>query len=131
MARERHEYDDIPGTYVFDAERSRQGYGINMFCMSLMKDENRRTFKADEARYLDRFPLTQEQRDAIQEWRDYRIADLSPDCRVNREEIFGPVATAAPRWVLPSPPEYLTRPPFNCSGVLVMMLITPDSASAP
>ena len=33
MARERHEYDDIPGTYVFDAERSRQGYGINMFCM--------------------------------------------------------------------------------------------------
>ena len=38
MAREKqHDYDDIPGTYVFDAERSRQGFGINMFCMSLMK----------------------------------------------------------------------------------------------
>jgi hypothetical protein len=50
MARkEQHDYDDIPGTYVFDAERSRQGFGINMFCMSLMKDENRKAFKANEA----------------------------------------------------------------------------------
>jgi protocatechuate 4,5-dioxygenase alpha chain len=32
----------MPGTFVFNAERSRQGYGINMFCMSLMKDENRK-----------------------------------------------------------------------------------------
>jgi protocatechuate 4,5-dioxygenase, alpha chain len=60
-----HDYDDIPGTFVFDAERSRQGYGINMFCMSLMKDENRKAFKADEAAYLNRFPMTQEQREAI------------------------------------------------------------------
>ena len=55
MAREQHEYDDIPGTFVFDAERSRQGYGINMFCMSLMKDENRKAFKANEAEYLKKF----------------------------------------------------------------------------
>jgi len=47
MAREQHDYDDIPGTFVFDAERSRQGLGINMFCMSLMQDENRKAFKAD------------------------------------------------------------------------------------
>ena len=52
MAREQHDYDDIPGTFVFDAERSRQGYGINMFCMSLMKDENRKAFKANEAEYV-------------------------------------------------------------------------------
>ena len=65
MVRTHHEYDDIPGTFVFDAERAKDGYHLNMFCMSLMKDENRRAFKADEARYLDRFPLTQEQRDAI------------------------------------------------------------------
>ena len=49
------EYDDIPGTFVFDAERSRQGYHLNMFCMSLMKAENRKAFKADEAEYLKRF----------------------------------------------------------------------------
>jgi hypothetical protein len=36
----QQEYDDIPGTFVFDAaERSRQGYGINMFCMSLLQKE--------------------------------------------------------------------------------------------
>ena len=76
MARTHHDYDDIPGTFVFDAERSRQGYGINMFCMSLMKEENRRAFKADEAEYLKKFQLTDEQRDAILK-RDYnRMLEL-------------------------------------------------------
>jgi protocatechuate 4,5-dioxygenase alpha chain len=76
MAREAHDYDDIPGTFVFDAERSRQGYGINMFCMSLMKDENRRAFKADEAAYLKKFKLTPDQTDAILK-RDYnRMLEL-------------------------------------------------------
>ena len=55
MTRAQHDYDDIPGTFVFDAERSRQGYGINMFCMSLMKDANRKAFKANEAEYLENF----------------------------------------------------------------------------
>ena len=58
-------YEDIPGTQVFDAKRSRQGYWLNMFCMSLMKDENRKAFKANEAKYLDQFPMSQEQRQAI------------------------------------------------------------------
>ena len=76
MARAPHDYDDIPGTFVFDAERSRQGYGINMFCMSLMKEENRKVFKADEAEYLKRFPLTAEQTDAVLK-RDYnRMLEL-------------------------------------------------------
>ena len=65
MAPAQHDYDDIPGTFVFDAERSRQGYGINMFCMSLMKDENRKAFKANEAEYLKKYPLTPEQTAAI------------------------------------------------------------------
>jgi protocatechuate 4,5-dioxygenase alpha chain len=59
------EYDDIPGTTVFDAERSRQGYHLNMFCMSLMKAENRAAFKADEAAYLQRFPMTEAQRQVV------------------------------------------------------------------
>ena len=76
MARERHDYDDIPGTFVFDAERSRQGYGINMFCMSLMKDENRKAFKANEAEYLKKFNLTPDQTNAILK-RDYnRMLEL-------------------------------------------------------
>jgi protocatechuate 4,5-dioxygenase alpha chain len=76
MAREQHDYDDIPGTFVFDAERSREGFGINMFCMSLMKDENRKAFKANEAEYLKKFRLTPEQTDAVLK-RDYnRMLEL-------------------------------------------------------
>jgi protocatechuate 4,5-dioxygenase alpha chain len=71
-----HDYDDIPGTFVFDAEKSRQGYGINMFCMSLMKEPNRKAFKADEASYLKRFPLSPAQTEAILR-RDYnRMLEL-------------------------------------------------------
>jgi protocatechuate 4,5-dioxygenase alpha chain len=76
MARKEQEYDDIPGTYVFDAERSRQGYGINMFCMSLMKDANRKAFKANEPEYLKTFKLTPAQTEAILK-RDYnRMLEL-------------------------------------------------------
>jgi protocatechuate 4,5-dioxygenase, alpha chain len=60
-----NDYNDIPGTTVFDAQRSRQGYWLNQFCMSLMKAENREAFKADEAGYLDRFPVTAEQKQAV------------------------------------------------------------------
>lgn len=59
------DYDDIPGTTVFDARRSRAGYHLNMFCMSLMKAENREAFKADEAAYLKRFPMTDAQAAAV------------------------------------------------------------------
>src|SRR5438876_6839973 len=76
MARAQHDYDDIPGTFVFDAERSRQGYGINMFCMSLMKDENRKAFKANEADYLKKFPLTPEQTQAILKREYNRMLEL-------------------------------------------------------
>ena len=60
-----NEYDDIPGTTVFDAQRARQGYHLNMFCMSLMKAGNRTEFKANEGAYLDRFPMTGEQKQAV------------------------------------------------------------------
>jgi protocatechuate 4,5-dioxygenase alpha chain len=70
------DYDDIPGTYVFDADRSREGYHLNMFCMSLMKAENRKAFKADEAKYLDQFPLTPAQREAILKRQYNRMLEL-------------------------------------------------------
>lgn len=76
MARTQQDYDDIPGTFVFDAERSREGFGINMFCMSLMKDDNRKAFKANEAEYLKKFRLTPEQTEAVLK-RDYnRMLEL-------------------------------------------------------
>lgn len=58
-------YLDVPGTTIFDAEQSRLGYWLNQFCMSLMKAENRARFKADERAYLDEWPMTEEQKQAV------------------------------------------------------------------
>ncbi len=56
------DYEDIPGTYVFDADRSREGYHLNQFCISLRLQKNRDAFNADEEAYLDKYPMTAEQR---------------------------------------------------------------------
>jgi protocatechuate 4,5-dioxygenase alpha chain len=61
------DYESIPGTYVYDAERGRIGYALNMFCMSLNKAQNRKSFKDNEAAYLDGFALTPEQRRTVLE----------------------------------------------------------------
>jgi protocatechuate 4,5-dioxygenase, alpha chain len=60
-------YLDVPGTTIFDAEQSRKGYWLNQFCMSLMKAENRARFKANERAYLDEWPMTEEQKQAVLE----------------------------------------------------------------
>jgi protocatechuate 4,5-dioxygenase alpha chain len=58
-------YMDIPGTTVFDADRSRQGYWLNQFCMSLMQADNRDRFKRDERAYLDEWQMTEAQKQAV------------------------------------------------------------------
>ena len=62
---ETHDYDDIPGTTVFDAARSRVGYPLNKFLYSLMKSENRAAFLADESSYLDQFHMLPQQKTAV------------------------------------------------------------------
>jgi protocatechuate 4,5-dioxygenase alpha chain len=63
-------YADIPGTIIFDADMARIGFHINQFALSLMKAENRERFKADERAYLDEWPMTEAQKEAVLE-RDY------------------------------------------------------------
>lgn len=80
MKQDIHEYlaefDDIPGTRVFTAARARQGYWMNQFAMSLMKAENRERFKADERAYIDEWPMSEDQKQALLD-RDYnRCLDL-------------------------------------------------------
>jgi protocatechuate 4,5-dioxygenase alpha chain len=65
MAKQQEAYEDIPGTWVFDAQRARQGYHLNQFLYSLMKAENRKEFLADERKYLLKFPMTEAQREAV------------------------------------------------------------------
>jgi len=58
-------YQNIPGTTIFDAEQSRKGYHLNQFCMSLMKAENRERFKANQRAYLDEWPMSEDQKQAV------------------------------------------------------------------
>jgi protocatechuate 4,5-dioxygenase alpha chain len=80
MKQDIHEYlaelEDIPGTRVFTAARARQGYHLNQFAMSLMNDDNRKRWKVDERAYLDEWPMSNDQKEAILS-RDYnRCLDL-------------------------------------------------------
>ncbi|WP_323037759.1 protocatechuate 4,5-dioxygenase subunit alpha [Pararhodobacter sp.] len=59
------DYEDIPGTFVFDADRSREGYHLNQFCISLRLQKNRDAFNANQEAYLDSYPMTPEQRAAV------------------------------------------------------------------
>lgn len=59
------EFEDIPGTLIFNTYRSRQGFNLNQFCMSLMKADNRARFKADQRAYLDEWPMTEDQKQAV------------------------------------------------------------------
>ncbi|WP_323017306.1 protocatechuate 4,5-dioxygenase subunit alpha [Castellaniella sp.] len=58
-------YTDIPGTTIFDADQSRLGYHLNQFCMSLMKADNRARFLADERAYVDEWPMSEDQKQAV------------------------------------------------------------------
>jgi protocatechuate 4,5-dioxygenase alpha chain len=58
-------YKDVPGTILFDSEMARKGYHLNQFAMSLMKDENRKRFLADQRTYLDEWPMSESQKQAV------------------------------------------------------------------
>ena len=64
------QFSDIPGTTLFTTLSSRRAYQLHKFCQSLMKARNRAEFKADEAAYLERFPMSAEQRQAVRD-RDF------------------------------------------------------------
>jgi protocatechuate 4,5-dioxygenase, alpha chain len=59
------ELNDIPGTTVFNARRSRQAYHLHKFCMSLMDAARREEFRKNERAYLDRFRMSEEQKQAV------------------------------------------------------------------
>jgi protocatechuate 4,5-dioxygenase, alpha chain len=76
MTKQPEAYEDIPGTWVFDAQRARKGYHLNQFLYSLMTADNRKEFLADEARYLKKFPMTEAQREAVMKRAWNRLLEL-------------------------------------------------------
>ena len=97
MTWTNHEFDSIPGTYVFNGHRSVLGYPLNRMCMSFNSEENRQQFLRDEDGYCRRFGLSDEQRQAVSD-RDvlrliklggniYYLAKLAGILRLNVQDI--------------------------------------------
>ena len=60
-----HDYDHIPGTYVFNGKTAHAAYGLNKLLFSFNREENRKSFAADPGAYADRFRLSAEQKQAL------------------------------------------------------------------
>lgn len=59
------DYEDIPGTYVFDITQSQKGYALNKFCETLNRAAGREQFLTNETAYLDTFNMSDEQKEAV------------------------------------------------------------------
>ena len=58
MTWTRHDYDDIPGTYVFDGKHAHGAYALNKLLFSFNSELNRTDFDRDPAAYCDKFGVT-------------------------------------------------------------------------
>ncbi len=55
----------LPDTIVFTGARSRQGYRLNKFAMSLTDEDNRKKFRADERAYMATFDMSENEKDCV------------------------------------------------------------------
>jgi protocatechuate 4,5-dioxygenase, alpha chain len=69
MSWTKHEYEKIPGTYVFDGKTSHAAYPWNKLLFSFNHEENRQAFAKDPAAYADKFGLSAEQKEALVNFR--------------------------------------------------------------
>jgi protocatechuate 4,5-dioxygenase alpha chain len=65
MAWKKHDYDAIPGTYVFDGKTSHAAFCLNKLLFSFNEEKNRQEFAADPAAYADKFGLNPDQKAAL------------------------------------------------------------------
>lgn len=65
MSWKKHDYDHIPGTYVFNGEISHAAFPLNKLLFSFNSEENRNEFAADKAAYADKYGLSAEQKEAL------------------------------------------------------------------
>lgn len=65
MNWQKKDYDDIPGTYVFDGKRAHPAYAINKLLYSFNTDENRKKFDEDPAAYCDKMGVEGEFKEAV------------------------------------------------------------------
>jgi len=65
MSWQKHDYDRIPGTYVFDGKTAHSAYGLNKLLFSFNHASNREAFEKDRAAYADKYGVTQAQKAAL------------------------------------------------------------------
>lgn len=76
MAWSKKDYDDIPGTFVFDGRRSSMGWPLNKMCMSFNAEQKRAEFKRDVDAYCGKYDLTPEQTQAVKDMDILRLLEL-------------------------------------------------------
>jgi protocatechuate 4,5-dioxygenase alpha chain len=55
----------IPGTTIFDGRQAMKGYNLNKMCYSFNQAVNRDAFKDDPEAYMEKYQLTEAQKNAI------------------------------------------------------------------
>ena len=65
MVWSRHEYDAIPGTYVFNGKTAHSAFALNKLLFSFNSAANRAEFAADRSAYADKHGLTVDQKNAL------------------------------------------------------------------
>jgi len=65
MTWQKKDYEDIPGTYVFDGKRAHPAYALNKLLFSFNNEENRTEFDKDPAAYCDKYGVKGEYKDVV------------------------------------------------------------------
>jgi protocatechuate 4,5-dioxygenase alpha chain len=65
MVWKEHEYDEIPGTYVFDGKRAHPSYALNKLLFSFNREENRDEFARDPSAYCDKMGVAGKYKDCV------------------------------------------------------------------
>ena len=65
MSWRKHDYDDIPGTYVFDGKHAHGAYPLNKLLFSFNEEANRQEFERDPAAYCDKYGVSGEYKDFV------------------------------------------------------------------
>jgi len=76
MKPDFEQFKDIPGTTIFTIELAQLGFELNQFCMTLRDADNRAEFHADERKYVDKFPMTEPQKQAVLDRNFQKLLDL-------------------------------------------------------
>ena len=65
MAWDKHDYEDIPGAYVFDGRHAYGAYPLNKMLFSFCEGSSREEFERDPSAYCDRYGVTGKLKDLV------------------------------------------------------------------